>query len=337
MQSAKPTFSVVITTEHEEESLLATLTAVAGQDVTPGAVEILITDYAPEPREDTVRRLAGNLRAPAHYYRLPGARPFAARNVGIREAGGDIVLFTDDDCVPPPGWLRAYQRAFENPEVGVAGGPDKAPSSVRPFLRALEYVLTSFAGAAGLRGSGSLSARTFYPRSWNMAVSRKALERVGLFDESLPGAQDYDLVLRVREAGLGVELLPDCVVSHRRDTNLPGLLLSGLRSSMGRAYIARIRPGSGRFLHALPATGGLLYAGLLAASAFTPAAATLLAGLASAYLVLLLMSCLHAAFVMKNPRMLALVPVAMVAQHAAHAAGFLVGSILGLLSRRRKR
>ena len=49
--------------------------------------------------------------------------PFA-RNRGLREASGDIVLFTDDDCEPEPQWVEAMVRPFyRDPHIGAVGGP----------------------------------------------------------------------------------------------------------------------------------------------------------------------------------------------------------------------
>ena len=50
--------------------------------------------------------------------RLDGRGPAAARNAGIRTARADVVLLTDDDCVPAPGWAAALAAA-----VGETGMP----------------------------------------------------------------------------------------------------------------------------------------------------------------------------------------------------------------------
>ena len=50
------------------------------------------------------------------------AGPAAARNRGVLEAQGTIILFTDDDCVPMPDWLDVMLRPFQDPDVvGVKG------------------------------------------------------------------------------------------------------------------------------------------------------------------------------------------------------------------------
>lgn len=68
------------------------------------------------------------------------AGPAAARNHGAKEAKGTIILFTDDDCVPTPDWLRSMIAPFENPEVvGVKGVYRSSQRSLMARFVQLEY------------------------------------------------------------------------------------------------------------------------------------------------------------------------------------------------------
>jgi hypothetical protein len=229
--------------------------------------------------------------------------------------------------MPGPGWLVAYRKAFRDERIGMAGGPDKAPSNVKPFLQALDYVLTSFAGTAGMRGS-KRPGSAYYPRAWNMAVSKEAIEKTGIFDESLPGAQELELSRRMQEAGFTVAHLPDCLVEHRRDTNIVGLFRSGFRSSLGRACITRGEPTSRVFIQALPAAGLFCCVAMLAVSVLNPAVLVFPVTAMAAYAGWLLASGAHAAATIHKARMLALVPSALATQHLSHAIGYTVGVVL---------
>ncbi len=147
---------------------------------------------------------AGSCRAlppPAQFRYLslePRRGPAAARNAGWRAAQGAIIAFTDDDCIPAPGWLKTGLAAFEDHRtadvVGVSG-QIVMPLPLRP---------TDFEwNAAGLQRSEFVTANCFY--------NRAALAAVGGFDERFhaPWREDSDLFFTLIEHyGAGPAALP---------------------------------------------------------------------------------------------------------------------------------
>jgi glycosyltransferase involved in cell wall biosynthesis len=123
------------------------------------------------------------------YLPLAGAHgPAAARNAGWRAARAEIIAFTDDDCIPAPGWLRAGLAAFEDHGdtrvVGVSG------QVVMPLpLQPTDYELN----AAGLQRSDFVTANCFYRRD--------EIAAVGGFDERFraPWREDSDLFFSLVE------------------------------------------------------------------------------------------------------------------------------------------
>src|SRR5262249_58919523 len=51
---------------------------------------------------------------------------YAARNRGVAASHGDLLAFTDADCVPDPGWVRGLAGAFDDDQIGLAAGPIEA-------------------------------------------------------------------------------------------------------------------------------------------------------------------------------------------------------------------
>jgi glycosyltransferase involved in cell wall biosynthesis len=104
--------------------------------------------------------------------------PAAARNRGWQAGRGEIVAFTDDDCIPAPGWLRAGVAAFTAEVLGVSGR----------VVMPLDGIPTDYErDATGLARSQFVTANCFYRRS--------VLEMTGGFDERFTAAwrEDTDL------------------------------------------------------------------------------------------------------------------------------------------------
>ena len=131
---------IVIPTYKRPEVLAQTLTALAACDWPSSFAGIWVVENGPESGAEEVCASFAS-RLPIHWVHVSVAGLSNARNVGIRESRGDIVLFLDDDIRPQKGALIAYARAFqENGTAAFYGGPvhpdyEKAPPEwLMPFL-----------------------------------------------------------------------------------------------------------------------------------------------------------------------------------------------------------
>src|SRR5947209_6902027 len=124
--------SVVVPTFKRPDLLIRCLAALRAQDLYAANYEVIIADDAAceETRRavDAWRKVPDSLaqgQCPGpevRYVDVTGKHgPAAARNVGWRAARGEIIAFTDDDCIPAPGWLKAGLAAFTDEVVGVTG------------------------------------------------------------------------------------------------------------------------------------------------------------------------------------------------------------------------
>jgi GT2 family glycosyltransferase len=134
--------------------------------------------------------------------------PAAARNLGVSEVSGELLLFIDADCVAQPGWAEALIAAAE--ESPVVGG------SVTFDLSANRWaVADNIASFSEFLDDRPAEASTDRPLgSLNLAIRRSAWEEVGPFDEELVTSEDHDWVLRARAAGLETAFAPEAVVQH---------------------------------------------------------------------------------------------------------------------------
>ncbi len=220
--------SVVVPTRDRPALLDACLHALLAQDMDPATYEIIVVDDA--AREETERQVQSfsGRGVAVRYVRTAGARgPAAARNLGWHAARGDIVAFTDDDCVPDPSWLRAGIAGFVD---GVAGVSGQTIVPLKNIPTDYEY------NAAQLAHSEFVTANCFY--------RRRELVAAGGFDErfSLAWREDTDMyfTLLARNARLVHE--PAARVTHAIRPSPWGVSLRQQRKSMFNALLYKKHP-----------------------------------------------------------------------------------------------
>jgi GT2 family glycosyltransferase len=143
-----------------------------------------------------------------------------ARNLGLREARGEIVAFVDADGFAAPDWLSRLTASFTaDPSIGGVA------STV--FFDDNPLVLNGAGGTVNRQGwaadlamnesyeHAELAEEVLYPMGCGMAFTRKALERVGPFDESMLNYyDDVDYGVRVWRAGYRVIVSPEAAIDH---------------------------------------------------------------------------------------------------------------------------
>lgn len=253
--SLPPIVSVVVPTCRRHDLLKACLAALDGQHFDAGGYEVLVCDDA---AEEAARRLVASFAAqaagPIRYLPvLAGHGPAAARNLGWRAARGRLIAFTDDDCLPQPGWLRAGVDALEA-GADAAWGRLEMPLPPSPT----DYELD----AAGLSRAVFVTANCF--------CRRAALERVGGFDERFTAAwrEDTDLYFSLLEGGCHVAHVPDAVVVHPVRPAAWGVSLRQQAKTRFDVLLRKKHPALyGRRIPPLPRSYYAIVAALLAAAA----------------------------------------------------------------------
>ena len=137
------------------------------------------------------------------------AGPAAARNFGAREASSDILLFTDDDCVPQPGWLPAMLKPFVEEEVaGVKGIYRTRQRQLTARFVQVEY-------EDKYRIMTALPSIDFID-TYSAGFRRERFLEMGGYDTSFPVAcaEDIELSYRMSARGWHMRFVPSAVVCH---------------------------------------------------------------------------------------------------------------------------
>ncbi|WP_346862605.1 glycosyltransferase [uncultured Draconibacterium sp.] len=177
--------------------------------------------------------------------------PAEARNNGMANSSGDYFLFLDSDCLLPPQWLNKIDSALAEHQYDAFGGPDTFHDSFSPLLKAVNYSMTSFIGTGGIRGNKN-SFERFYPRSFNMGISKNIYKNIGGMRLRYYG-EDTDFSARIYEAGYKVGLIPEAFVYHKRRTSLPRFFKQITRIGMSRIVIGKLHKHMLKPVHLLPA------------------------------------------------------------------------------------
>jgi GT2 family glycosyltransferase len=198
---------VVVATRDRPQRLAAVLAGLRAQTLAREAFEVIVVDdgsVTPGTQEVLAEEL-GRERLQLRTVRHDSARGTSAgRNSGWRIARAPLVAFTDDDCVPDPGWLsQALAVSAQHPGAIVQGRTEPNPSEL------------------GRRGvfSRTITVDSLGPQyeACNIFYPRALLERVGGFDETFglfSAGEDTDLAWRAIEAGGRSAFARDALVFH---------------------------------------------------------------------------------------------------------------------------
>jgi GT2 family glycosyltransferase len=223
-------------------------------------MEVVVVADGPDPRVGPV--IAGwRPTAGAEIRLLTQARsgPATARNLGARHAHGDLVAFTDDDCLPTRQWATLLVGALEREPGALVGGRVVNGLTSLPSAEAAQLVIDVVQAHYSSRARPGR-----FLTSNNVALSRAAFLALGGFDEVFTGAaaEDRDLSERAADAGYPIVHCA-ALVEHRHALTPASLWRQQYNYGRGARTLAR-RRAERRAPPVLPEP--TLYAELLAAA-----------------------------------------------------------------------
>lgn len=191
-----------------------------------------------------------------------------ARDIGVKNAVGEFIAFTDADCVVDRNWIKELLVCFTDDKIAAVGGPNLTPEDDCDFGKAVGDVL-SFLSKVGPRYG--LKAKevmeVYHNPTCNVMYRRRVYEEVGGFNPKLVTVDDEELDYRIRLKGYKILYTPKAVVYHYRRKSWWSFARMAYNYGLGRMQAIKLHRNMGRWFHYAP-TAIILFIFLLFALSF---------------------------------------------------------------------
>ena len=216
--------SVILCTYNRDKYIYNVLQSIADNDFAKSEYEVvLVNNNSTDRTEEECRRFqADNPEVTFRYFVETSQGLSYARNCGIRNAQGDLLVYVDDDARVNPEYLRTYAGFFAaHPDIDAAGGPilpvyeTEEPSWMSHYTRQL------ITGRLYLGDKQREFPAGAYPGGGNACYRKRVFDRVGLFNvelgrkgNSLIGAEEKDLFDKMTSLHIRFFYLPTAILYH---------------------------------------------------------------------------------------------------------------------------
>ncbi len=227
--------SVVIPFYNAGRTLDLCLNALAAQSLPPLEV-IMVDNNSKDGSGEIAKQFAMKHSDTFHYFFESRQGPSFARNCGAERAKGDIVAFTDADCISDRHWLSNLSDGFKEPRIGAVAGRVVAFGTASIFDK-FHAMFTMRGSSERRRFKEFTLLRGGFPTA-NLGVRREVFNRIEGFDESMKiYSEDYDLCARVYEAGFAIEYIPEALIFHKHRNTLEGTWRQSFGFGTGHAVL----------------------------------------------------------------------------------------------------
>lgn len=198
--------SVIIPVYNGCQTLPACLQALQFHQTRPPDEIIVVDDGSTDNTATVAASFGVNVLSQAN------AGPAAARNHGARVARGDILLFTDADCIPAFDWVERMQAPFTDPDIAGAKGEYRTQQRELVARFVQQEYRDRYDRMAG-------QAQIDFVDTYSAAYRRQRFLAAGGFDTTFPTAsvEDQEFSFRLAEQGYRLVYVPGAIVYHQHD------------------------------------------------------------------------------------------------------------------------
>lgn len=214
--------SVIVPAYNAEKTIAPCIESLVNQSY-PGKYEIIVVD---DGSKDNTAKAAENFRQ-AKIIRQKHSGPAVTRNHGVQQSSGDIIIFTDSDCVADRKWIEEMLKPFENKEISGVQGRYKTRQK-RLISRFAQYEIEDRYDK--LRGQKFID----FVSTYSAAYRKAAFNEVGGFSQDFQTAsgEDPEVSFKLAKKGYKMVFNPNAIVYHLH----PETLTDYLRTKFWRAF-----------------------------------------------------------------------------------------------------
>lgn len=221
----KPVVSVIIPTYREWDILPRCLFSIQNQTFPQEELEVIVVNNDPESLPPSTIQLPKNTRIIDQS--SPGS--YASRNLGVKASRGEILVFTDSDCVSDPNWIKNGIKYLQNGADLVGGKMEFFKVQGGDELVFLYEKQFSFNQKRNVEvNRQSITA--------NLFVKKEVFEKVGLFPENLFSGGDFEWTKKASQIGFNLVFGEDVLVKHPARKSIASLQKKKKRTSGGMYF-----------------------------------------------------------------------------------------------------
>lgn len=230
----RPAISVIIPSHNRKEQLKECLYSIFNQNYSrPQDIEVIvINDGSNDGTELLLDKISGESPFIFKFFNQMKSGSYSARNFGIKNSKGNVICFTDDDCIANEDWLKELIKGFENQDVGCVCG--------EILGRGGTSLVDRFSSRFNILSQKRTLSHEFLPFSQtaNTAYRREVFDAIGYFDENLVSGGDADFGWRMQiYTNFKLVFNEDAVVYHKHRTTLKGLFRQYFRYGYGSVLL----------------------------------------------------------------------------------------------------
>lgn len=231
------TISVVMPVFNEEKRIFQTLKSIYEGSLTP--LEIIVVDGGSS--DHTVRIVKKNY-PDVILLNNPRRTAASGRNIGIKKARGEIIAFTDGDCIVDYDWIKNIKQYFEDNDIDGIGGKilnAKPENHYEEYWGNLAWkLIMSFSDSPYAVKEKNLNDAFV---TANCAYRRELLFRIkGFRNFFANNAEDVDLCWRALDKGAKLMYVPDIIIYAHNVTTLKGIAQKSFRNGVSSSKLQKV-------------------------------------------------------------------------------------------------